>query len=60
MVKYQYKIFNTKENKGLRNIWKSIETFESFLNELGNDGWKLRHERDLAGAWTLIFRRKIE
>ena len=60
MVKYQYKTYNAKENKALRGIWKSPENLDKFLNEMGSQGWKLAHERDLAGTWTLIFRRKIE
>ena len=60
MTKYEYKVMNTKDNKDLRRIWKNIPEFESFLNSMGNQGWKLTQERDMAAVWTLIFRRKIE
>ena len=60
MKKYEYKVFNAKQNKELRFIWKNLENFESFLNEQGQNGWKLIVERDLGGTYTLIFQRKLE
>ncbi len=60
MVKYEYKVFNAKQNKELRFVWKHPEEFEKFLNEMGQNGWKLDLERDLGGVWTIVFRKEIE
>lgn len=60
MVKYEYKVFNAKKDKELRFIWKHPDDFENFLNERGQNGWKLITERDLGGTWTLIFQKEIE
>ena len=60
MKKFEYKVFNAKQNKELRFIWKNLENFESFLNEQGQSGWKLIVERDLGGTYTMIFQRSLE
>ena len=60
MEKYEYKVFNAKQHKELRFIWKNIEKFEDFLNEQGQNGWKLIVEHDMGGVWTLVFQRKIQ
>jgi len=57
--KYEYKVFNVKQNKDLRFLWKDPDKYEKFLNEMGQDGWIFDKARDLGGVWTLIFRKKI-
>ena len=59
MTKYEYKVMNAR-NKEIKGIWKKPEDFENFLNQMGQQGWKLTEERDFAGVWTVIFRRKID
>ncbi len=59
MVKYEYKVFNAKQNKEIRFLWKNPDNYEKFLNEMGQKGWEFDKERDLGGVWTLIFRKKI-
>jgi hypothetical protein len=59
LAKYEYKIYNAKKDKELRNIWKEPDNFENFLNQMGQEGWDLISERDMGGVWTLIFQREI-
>ena len=59
MVKYEYKVYNAKQDKELRFAWKHLEELEKFLNEQGQNGWDLIVERDIGGVWTLIFQREI-
>jgi len=59
LAKYEYKIYNAKKDKELRFIWKNPDDFEIFLNQKGQEGWKLITERDIGGVWTLIFQREI-
>ncbi|MHA1148262.1 MAG: hypothetical protein ACTSR8_08450 [Promethearchaeota archaeon] len=60
MIKYEYNVMNTKDHKELKRIWRDLPKFEKFLNEKGQQGWKLTHERDMNAVWTIIFRRRIE
>lgn len=60
MAKYEYKVFNAKENKELRFAWKHLDELEKFLNTQGQEGWKLIVERDMGGTWTLIFQKKVD